>query len=110
MDQRLAWLKEVFKDQEKVEIDHFVGLTAHYCKRKNANYLLRGLRNSADFEYEKTVSQVNNVLSNGIETIFLISTPGLSHISSSIVRELIKGKGEVGAFLPKEIDVYNSFL
>lgn len=109
LEQRLAWLHRVFEPYPKIVIDHFVGLTAHYCIQKSAGYLLRGLRNSADFEYEKTVSQVNNILSNGVETLFLISTPDLSHISSSIVRELIKGKGEVSSFLPKGIDVYKTF-
>ncbi len=100
LDTRLDWLKNVFGDEPKIIIDHFDGLTAHYCRKVNANFLIRGLRNSSDFDYEKTISQVNQIISDGIETVFLISNPQYSHISSTIVREVIKGKGNVEPFLP----------
>lgn len=105
LETRIEWLREVFKGNEKIEIDHFEGLTANYCKKINANYLIRGLRNSSDFEYEKTISQVNHILTGGLETIFLISAPNFSHISSTIVREIIKGGGDVEPFLPKGVKV-----
>ena len=90
LEERLGWLKIVFKDEPKISIDHFEGLTAHYCNHVHANFLIRGLRNSSDFDYEKTISQVNQIISHGIETVFLISNPQYSHISSTIVREVIK--------------------
>jgi len=93
----------VFKDYPKISIDHFEGLTAHYCIKVHANFLIRGLRNSSDFDYEKTISQVNQIISEGIETVFLISNPQYSHISSTIVREVIKGNGNVEPFLPKGV-------
>ena len=105
LETRIEWLRKVFKGNEKIEIDHFEGLTANYCKKINANYLIRGLRNSSDFEYEKTISQVNHILTGGLETIFLISAPNFSHISSTIVREVIKGGGDVEPFLPKGVKV-----
>lgn len=105
LETRIEWLREVFKGNEKIEIDHFEGLTANYCKKINANYLIRGLRNTSDFEYEKTISQVNHILTGGLETIFLISAPNFSHISSTIVREVIKGGGDVEPFLPKGVKV-----
>ena len=105
LETRIEWLRQVFKGNEKIEIDHFEGLTANYCKKINANYLIRGLRNSSDFEYEKTISQVNHILTGGLETIFLISAPNFSHISSTIVREVIKGGGDVEPFLPKGVKV-----
>ena len=105
LETRIEWLREVFKGNEKIEIDHFEGLTANYCKKINANYLIRGLRNSSDFEYEKTISQVNHILTGGLETIFLISAPNFSHISSTIVMEVIKGGGDVEPFLPKGVKV-----
>jgi pantetheine-phosphate adenylyltransferase len=86
-----------------VEIDHFEGLTAHYCQKVGARYLLRGLRNAADFDYEKTISQLNSIVGQGLETVFLISNPQYSHISSTIVREIIKGGGDASPFLPPEI-------
>lgn len=103
LEERTGWLQEVFKDEDKVHIDHFEGLTAHYCRKKGANYLLRGLRNASDFDYEKTISQLNTIVGDDLETVFLISRPEFSHISSTIVREIIKGNGDASPFLPKEV-------
>ncbi|MBK8355951.1 MAG: pantetheine-phosphate adenylyltransferase [Saprospiraceae bacterium] len=108
LEERLGWLKIVFKDYPKISIDHFEGLTAHYCIKVHANFLIRGLRNSSDFDYEKTISQVNQIISHGIETVFLISNPQYSHISSTIVREVIKGNGNVEPFLPKGVVILMS--
>ena len=100
LEQRTAWLEEVFENTPKVEVAHFEGLTANFCKQVDSKYLIRGLRNSSDFEYEKTISQLNYIVGEGIETVFFISRPEFSHISSTIVREIIKGKGDVSQFLP----------
>jgi pantetheine-phosphate adenylyltransferase len=101
---RLDWLEKVFADEPKVEVDSFQNLTAHYCQKIGARYLLRGLRNSSDFDYEKTISQLNDIVGDGLETIFLISRPQYSHISSTIVREIIKGCGDASPFIPKMVD------
>ncbi|MFZ1561301.1 MAG: hypothetical protein WAT37_15320, partial [Saprospiraceae bacterium] len=79
------------------------GLTVRFCEERNAHYLIRGLRNASDFDYEKTISQLNTIIGKDIETIFLISQPEFSHISSTIVREIIKGKGNVSPFVPEVI-------
>ena len=100
---RLKWLHDVFEEEEKIEIAYFEGLTVEFCKSVDANYLIRGLRNSSDFDYEKTISQLNSVIGNGVETFFLISKPGFSHISSTIVREIIKAGGDASTFVPKEV-------
>ena len=100
LEQRLEWLRLVFKEMEQVRVSSFVGLTAHYCKKVHAHYILRGLRNASDFDYEKTISQLNSAIGDNLETFFLISKPEYSHISSTIVREIIKGKGDASAFLP----------
>ncbi len=105
LDQRMDWLGEVFKGMERVEIGKFEGLTAHYCSEIGANYLLRGLRNASDFDYEKTISQLNSIVGDDLDTIFLISRPEFSHISSTIVREIIKGHGDARPFLPKEVKI-----
>ncbi|OAV45439.1 pantetheine-phosphate adenylyltransferase [Lewinella sp. 4G2] len=105
LEQRLTWLETVFADEPKVEIASFEGLTAHFCKEIGARYLLRGLRNASDFDYEKTISQLNDIVGEGLETIFLISRPEVSHISSTIVREIIKGGGDATPFLPEGITV-----
>ena len=108
LEQRLAFLKEVFADEPKIEIGSFEGLTAHYCQSIGARYLLRGLRNASDFDYEKTISQLNGIVGEGLETIFLISAPAYSHISSTIVREIIKGGGDARPFLPEGVQPENA--
>lgn len=105
LEQRLAWLNDVFADNPTVEVDYYEGLTAHFCKKIGAKYLLRGLRNASDFDYEKTISQLNGIVGEGLETIFLISLPQYSHISSTIVREIIKGKGDASPFIPDEVKI-----
>ena len=101
LDERLAGIERVFSKEPKVEVDKHEGLTAHYCIKKNAQYLLRGLRNASDFDYEKQLSQMNQIIGDGVETVFLISQPQYSHISSTLVREVIKGGGDATVFLPE---------
>jgi pantetheine-phosphate adenylyltransferase len=103
LDQRMEWLKDVFQDEPKVSVDYYSGLTAHYCEKIGAHYMVRGLRYASDFDYEKTISQLNHIVGHGLETIFLISRPAYSHISSTIVREIIIGKGDATPFLPEEV-------
>jgi len=105
LEERLEFLRKVFADEPRVEIGSFEGLTAHYCQSIGAEYLLRGLRNASDFDYEKTISQLNGIVGEGLETIFLISAPAYSHISSTIVREIIKGGGDASPFLPEGVEV-----
>ncbi|MEO7174604.1 MAG: pantetheine-phosphate adenylyltransferase [Saprospiraceae bacterium] len=104
LEQRISWLKETFREFPNVKVDYFEGLTAHYAAKIGAKYLLRGLRNASDFDYEKTISQMNHIVGLGqIETVFLISQPEFSHISSTIVREIIKGNADVSPFVPSAI-------
>jgi pantetheine-phosphate adenylyltransferase len=103
LEQRVNWLEAVFAEESKVRVDYFENLTADYCQKIGAGYLLRGLRNASDFDYEKTISQLNFIIGHGLETIFLISRPAYSHISSTIVREIIKGGGDASPFLPEEV-------
>jgi len=104
-EQRMEWLRQVFEKEPRVRVDAFENLTAHYCQRIGARYLLRGLRNASDFDYEKTISQLNHIVGGGIETVFLIAQPELSHISSTIVREIIIGGADASPFIPKEITI-----
>lgn len=103
LDQRREWLEKVFAGEKDIVVDHFSGLTADYCRKIGARYLIRGLRSAADFDYEKTISQVNSTIGDQLETVFLISRPEYSHISSTIVREILKGGGDASVFLPPEI-------
>jgi pantetheine-phosphate adenylyltransferase len=103
LDQRIEWLEKVFQDYDKVSVDKFKGLTVHFCNKIGAKYLIRGLRNASDFDYEKTISQLNHIVGKDVETVFLISRPEYSHISSTIVREIIHGKGDASPFLPEAV-------
>ena len=100
LDKGLRWLHAVFGNQNKVVIETFEGLTANYALEKDARYLLRGLRNASEFDYEKTISQLDHIIGKNLETLFFISRPEFSHISSTIVREIIKGNGDVSPFIP----------
>lgn len=103
LETRMQWLKDVFKDHPKIEVGSFEGLTVRFCESIGARYLIRGLRNTSDFDYEKTISQLNHIVGRQIETIFLMSKPEYSHISSTIVREIITYGGDASAFLPPEV-------
>jgi pantetheine-phosphate adenylyltransferase len=100
VEQRKKWLMEVFKDQPNIEIMEYEGLTVDFCKKVNAKFLLRGLRTSADFEFERSIGQTNKMLYPDIETLFLLTTPEHTALNSSIVRDVIKNGGDVSAFVP----------
>lgn len=103
LEMRLEWIRQVFKGHSKVKVESYEGLTITYCKNRGANYILRGIRSSADFEYEKTIAHLNNAMEPGLETLLILAKPELSSISSTIVREIIIGKGDISKFVPKEV-------
>ena len=103
LETRKAILQKIFKDEAKITIDDYEGLTIDYCQRNKANYILRGIRSVSDFEFEQPISQNNQIIDSSIQTIFLISSPGFSHISSTIVREIYQYKGDISKLVPKEV-------
>jgi len=103
LEQRIAWIQKVFKGEKKITVESYQGLTVNFCNKKKADYIIRGIRSAADFEYEKTIAHLNTAMFTNIETILILSTAELSSISSTIVREIIRGKGKVEKFVPKEI-------
>ena len=105
IEEREGWIKEIYKNNSKIEVQFYEGLTVDFCEKVNAKYILRGLRDSHDFKYEKNIAQVNKNLNPEVETIFIITPPEISHISSTIIRDIIKNGGDVSQFLPKEIDL-----
>lgn len=107
LEQRMDFIKRTFKDFPNIEVDHFEGLTIDYCRSKNVNFILRGLRNPADFEFEKAIAQTNRELTqeNKVETIFLLTSAGKSFISSSIVREIITFNGNYELLVPEAVRV-----
>lgn len=103
LEKRLGWIRKIFQDESRIIVDHYEGLTVDFCKKKKAQYLLRGLRTSEDFEYERAIAQVNKAMEQGIETIFLLTTPEHTFIKSSIVRDIIRQKGDARKFLPAKM-------
>ncbi len=103
LEQRLEWIKRVFRHHPKISAASFSGLTVNFCKEKSADYIIRGIRSASDFDYEKTIAHLNNAMFPEIETVLILSKPELSSISSTIVREIIRGKGKVNKFVPAEI-------
>lgn len=103
-EQRLAWARAAFAGEAKVDVVSFSGLTVDLCKRHGAEYIIRGLRNSTDHGYERSIALMNRQLA-GVETIFLPSAPEHAHISSTIVRELFANHADVGPFLPPGVSI-----
>ena len=102
-EQRLQWIKEIYKNEPKVEGAIYEGLTVEFCKKINARFILRGIRYVSDFEYEKTIADANRTLDKSIETIFLTGEPKYTSVASTIVRDIIKNGGDASHFLPPEV-------
>ena len=100
--QREQILRAVFENEPRIHIISYEGLTVEFCRSIGAGYMIRGIRTVSDFEYEKAIAQMNHSLAPEIESIFIVSKPGYSSISSTIVREILMHKGDVSQFVPKE--------
>ena len=102
---RKEMINKIFSNEPRIRVDHYEGLTVDFCIKSNAGYLLRGLRTSADFEFERAIAQVNRVLAPSVESVFLLTVPEHSHINSSIVRDIIRSGGDASIFLPTSINL-----
>ncbi len=105
LENRKAWIEEVFTNEPKVRVQTYSGLTVDFCKTVDANFILRGLRTAADFEFEKEIAQVNRILEAGIETLFLLTEPEYAPISSSLVREVHRYGGDITSMVPPEVKI-----
>ena len=105
LKQREEWIRNTFKNEEKVSVEIYQGLTVEFCEKKRAKYILRGLRNQHDFEFERSIAQMNRKLNDEIETVFLFTDPEFSAINSTIVRDIIKNGGEASQFLPPNVRI-----
>ncbi len=105
IEQREKWIKQVFANEPKVRVETYTGLTIDFCKKMGADYILRGLRTSADFEFEKAIAQNNKVMAPEIETVFILPVSELSAINSTIVRDIIRNGGNAAPFVPEGIDL-----
>jgi pantetheine-phosphate adenylyltransferase len=104
LEERKAFLENTFKEEPRIKVDTYKGLTVNYCKENNADFILRGLRNPGDFEFEKAIAHTNRKLEQ-IETVFLLTSSGKSYISSSIVRDVIRNNGDYSGFVPDSVVV-----
>ncbi|MBP3943604.1 pantetheine-phosphate adenylyltransferase [Sphingobacteriaceae bacterium WQ 2009] len=106
-EERLQLIRDVFPAKaEKVLVQSFTGLTVDFCKQVGAHYILRGIRNTQDFEFENAIAQNNKLLAPEIETYFLVSQAGMGHISSSIVRDVLQHGGDISSMVPATIIPY----
>ena len=101
-EKRVEFVERTFSAYDKIKVESYQGLTVDFCKKNNIEFMIRGLRNPADFEFEKSIALTNREMT-GIETIFFLTSPENSFISSSIVRDLIRNKGDYKLFIPKGI-------
>ncbi len=105
IEQMVALISQTFEGIDNINVKLFKGLTAKFAQDIGAKYILRGVRNTTDFEYENTIAQANKIMNNELETVFLITTPSLAHISSTIAREIHKMGGDVSQYLPYDLDL-----
>jgi pantetheine-phosphate adenylyltransferase len=103
MDQRMAWIRKIYSEVPSLEVHTYEGLTVDYCQSVNARFILRGIRNVGDFEYEKSIADMNRNLAPSIETVFLSCSPLYASYSSSIVRDVIRNQGNYSMFLPDQV-------
>ncbi len=103
-EKRIAWVEKVFAGDSKITVAKYEGLTVDFCKKVNAKYILRGLRTSADFEFERGIAQMNKAMDESIETVFILSSPAYSAINSTIIRDILRNGGNVSAFVPMGVD------
>lgn len=104
LNKRMAFIEETFTEMKNISVTQYEGLTIEFCKKVQADFIIRGLRNPADFEFEKAIAHTNRKLS-GIETVFLLTAAKTSFISSSIVREIISNRGDYTQLVPATVRV-----
>jgi len=98
---RIEWISKLFAGNPKVSVEMYEGLTVDFCKKNNSGFILRGLRTSSDFEFERAIAQINRSVNSDIETVFFIALPEHSHITSTLVREIHCYGGNIEKFIPQ---------
>ena len=106
LEQRIKWIENTFAEYPKVKVVSYQGLTVDFCKKMNAQFIIRGLRNTTDFEYESIIAEANKKLNPEVETVFFLANPNLRCVSSTVVRDLIKNGADLTAFIPEKSGFY----
>ncbi|MGL5892646.1 MAG: pantetheine-phosphate adenylyltransferase [Bacteroidia bacterium] len=105
LEKRMRWIEQTFADEPKVKVETFSGLTINYCRSKGSQFIVRGLRTTADLEFEKAIAQMNKAMADEIETLFILPTPELSAINSTIIRDIVRNGGDASRFVPAAINL-----
>lgn len=105
VDTRKKMISKVFQNEPRVKIDHYEGLTVDYCIRNGAAFILRGLRTSADFEFESSIAQINKAMAPSVESVFILAIPEHTPVNSTIIRDIIRSGGDASKFVPSSIDL-----
>jgi pantetheine-phosphate adenylyltransferase len=102
---RKNMITRIFKDEPRISVDHYEGLTVDYCRKHGAGFLLRGLRTAADFEFERAIAQVNKTIAPDIESVFILTVPEHASVNSTIVRDIIRSGGDASMFVPSAVNL-----
>lgn len=105
LEKRQRWIEQTFADEPRVKVETFSGLTIDYCRSKGSQFIVRGLRTTADLEFEKAIAQMNKAMADEIETLFILPTPELSAINSTIIRDIVRNGGDASKFVPAAINL-----
>ncbi len=107
IEKRIGMINKVFENEPRVEVISYEGLTVDLCNRLGIRYILRGLRTSADFEFERAIAQVNKLMHPNIETIFMLTAPQHTPVNSTIIRDILLHNGDASQFIPASINIKN---
>ena len=106
LEKRIKWIENTFAEYPKVKVISYEGLTVELCKKMNAGFIIRGLRNTTDFEYESIIAEANKKLNPDVETVFFLSNSNLRCVSSTVVRDLVKNNADLKDFIPEKSGFY----
>lgn len=105
VDTRIKMIRQVFNDNSRVSVESYQGLTVDFCKGIQAHYIIRGIRTAADFEFERAIAQVNRMMDKSMESVFLLTSPELTPVNSTIVRDILVHGGDATMFIPASINI-----
>ncbi|HKK40462.1 MAG TPA: pantetheine-phosphate adenylyltransferase [Cryomorphaceae bacterium] len=109
LEERMQWIKQTFNFEDRIVVDHYEGLTVNYCRKVGASHIIRGVRNSEDFQFESSIAQMNKELAPEVDSVFFVTSPELSAYSSTIVRDILRNGGDVTKFIPNSIQLNEEF-